>query len=107
MGLDGALIAMVVGGMGLSIAYLAAEYLHWRAQGAADRRREALQRELHAARLAQHEAAQSPSKPPAAEKIADALPDRRTAPAAAHRVYPFVDRRKRASSRGGSIGTSP
>ena len=110
MDLDGTLIAMVLGGIGLSIAYLTAEYLHWRAQGAADRHRETLQRELHAARLAKHEAThQSPSGRAATEKIADELPERRTAPAAARRVHPFVDRRQRASSRqsaGSSVGTN-
>jgi hypothetical protein len=107
MGLDDVFIAMLVGGIGLSIAYLVAEYHHWRTQGAAQRRREALQRELHAARLAQNEAPPPAPIPSASVEIAWDLPERRGARPASQRFYPFVERRKRATSResaGGSIG---
>jgi hypothetical protein len=46
------MIAMIVGGAGLSAAYVIAEYRSWREQGAALQRREASFRSLHAARLA-------------------------------------------------------
>jgi hypothetical protein len=107
MGLDDIFIALLVAGIGLSIAYLVAEYLHWRTQGAAQRRREVLQRELHAARLAQHGASHSAPSTVALAEIAEDLPERRAARQASHRVYPFVERRKRTASRepaGGSIG---
>jgi hypothetical protein len=51
MSFDVALLAVIVGGIGLSAAYVRAEYLSWRANGAAERRRESVLRDLHAARL--------------------------------------------------------
>jgi hypothetical protein len=51
MSFDVALLAIIVGGIALSAAYVRAEYLGWRAHGAAERRREAVLRDLHAARL--------------------------------------------------------
>lgn len=51
MGFDLVLIAIIVGGAGLSAAYVRAEYRSWREQGAALRRREATLRSLHAASL--------------------------------------------------------
>jgi hypothetical protein len=57
MSFDVVLIAVLVGGIGLSAAYVAAEYRGWREQGAALRRRVAAQRDLHAASFSeQHEA---------------------------------------------------
>jgi hypothetical protein len=53
MGFDVLLIAVIVGGIGLSVAYVRAEYRRWRKQGAAERRREAAHRDLHAARLSE------------------------------------------------------
>lgn len=53
MGFDFFLIAIIVGGAGLSAAYVRAEYRSWREQGAALRRREAALRSLHAARLSE------------------------------------------------------
>lgn len=50
---DLVLIAIIVGGVGLSAAYVRAEYRSWREQGASMRRREAAIRSLHAARLAE------------------------------------------------------
>lgn len=62
MGFDVLLIAVIVGGIGLSIVYVRAEYRSWREQGAAQRRREAALRDLHAARLSeQHDPQLLPS----------------------------------------------
>jgi hypothetical protein len=62
MSFDVALILVIVGGIGLSIAYVRAEYSHWREHGAAERRRETALRDLHAARLsAQQESGPLPS----------------------------------------------
>jgi hypothetical protein len=48
MGFDVVLIAVIVGGIALSVAYVRAEYLSWRERGATQRRREAAQGQLHA-----------------------------------------------------------
>jgi hypothetical protein len=62
MSFDVVLIAVLVGGIGLSAAYVTAEYRGWRKQGAALRRREAALRDLHAASFSeQHEARLLPS----------------------------------------------
>lgn len=62
MSFDVVLIAVLLGGIGLSAAYVTAEYRGWREQGAALRRREAALRELHAASFSeQHEARLLPS----------------------------------------------
>jgi hypothetical protein len=53
MGFDLILIAVIVGGAGLSAAYVRAEYRSWREQGEALRRREETLRSLHAARLSE------------------------------------------------------
>jgi hypothetical protein len=51
MGFDFVLIALIVGGFALSWAYVRAEYLGWREHRAAQRRREAALRDLHAASI--------------------------------------------------------
>jgi hypothetical protein len=57
MGFDIVLIVVIVGGIALSAAYVRAEYLGWREHGAAERRKEAALRELHAASITvQHKA---------------------------------------------------
>jgi hypothetical protein len=61
MGFDFVLIALIVGGIALSGAYVREEYLAWRAHGAAQRRREATLRELHAASLSEQREALLPS----------------------------------------------
>ncbi len=61
MEFDFVLIALIVGGLGLSGAYVREEYLAWRAQGAALRRREAALRDLHAASLNEQREALLPS----------------------------------------------
>ena len=97
---------MLAAGFGLSIAYLAAEYLGWRALRAAQRRREMLERELHAAKLAQQAAAAPPRSIPLREEFADSAPERRTPRIRSTRIFPFVERRRRAGSRDpvGSVG---
>ncbi|HEY6620331.1 MAG TPA: hypothetical protein VIY68_12355 [Steroidobacteraceae bacterium] len=61
MGFDFVLIALIVGGIALSGAYVREEYVAWRANGAAQRRREAALRELHAASLSEQREALLPS----------------------------------------------
>jgi hypothetical protein len=53
MGIDFVLIALILGGLALSGAYVRAEYLGWREHGAARRRREAALRDLHAASISE------------------------------------------------------
>jgi hypothetical protein len=55
MSFDVALMVIIVGGVGLSAAYVREEYLRWRKHGAAERRKEMSQRELHAARLSEQQ----------------------------------------------------
>ena len=62
MSFDIVLMAIVVAGIGLSAAYVRAEYIRWRELGAAERRRESVLRTLHAERLSeQQSAARMPS----------------------------------------------
>ena len=49
--LDDLLIVMIIAGIGLSVAYLRAEVFLYRRFKAAERRREALQRQLHIKRV--------------------------------------------------------
>jgi len=51
MSFDVVLIVVVLAGIALSAAYVRAEYTGWRADRAAERRRESALSELHAARL--------------------------------------------------------
>jgi hypothetical protein len=51
MSVDDLLIAIIIGGIGLSGAYVRAEFMLWRRNKAAERRREVCLRELHAHRL--------------------------------------------------------
>jgi hypothetical protein len=61
MGFDIVLLLIVVGGIGLSAAYVRAEYMRWREHGATERRRETARRELHAQSLSEQNAALLPS----------------------------------------------
>jgi hypothetical protein len=62
MSFDIVLMAVVVAGIVLSAAYVRAEYIRWRENGATERRRESALRALHAARLSeQHSAASLPA----------------------------------------------
>jgi hypothetical protein len=55
MSFDIVLLLIVVGGIGLSAAYVRAEYIRWREHGAIQRRRETVLRELHAASLSEQQ----------------------------------------------------
>ena len=93
MGFDVLLIAVIVGGIGLSVAYVRAEYRSWREQGAAQRRREAALRDLHAARLSeQHELLPSVLQ-------LQGFGDGEAANPEHARVYPLAERRKRLRQR--------
>jgi hypothetical protein len=61
MGFDVVLIAVIVGGIALSGAYVRAEYLGWRERGATQRRREAALGQLHAESLSEQRDALLPS----------------------------------------------
>ena len=109
MGFDVLLIALIVGGIVLSGAYVRAEYRGWRAHGAALRRREAALRELHAASLSEQRDALLPSvlKLQGFGERDAANPDDSDEYAAARRAsglniarsFPLGDRRKRARKR--------
>lgn len=110
MGFDIVLIALIVGGIALSGAYVRAEYLGWRTHGATQRRREAALRELHAASISEQRDALLPSvlklqgfgereaaNPDVSDEISAA---RRTSGLSnSSRTYPFAERRKRARKR--------
>ncbi len=110
MGFDFVLIALIVGGVGLSGAYVREEYLAWRAHGAAQRRREAALRDLHAASLHEQREALLPSvmKLQGFGEREAANPDSAGEPAAARRAaglsnslraYSLAERRKRPRKR--------
>jgi hypothetical protein len=111
MGFDVVLIAVIVGGVALSAAYVRAEYLGWRRHGAAERRREAALRELHATSFSdQHNAQLLPSvvKLQGFGAGEAANPDGPAEPATGRRASvsihssrtdPFADRRKRVRQR--------
>jgi hypothetical protein len=61
MSFDVVLIAILVGGIALSGAYVRAEYLGWREHGAAQRRRDAALRDRHAASFSEQHDALLPS----------------------------------------------
>lgn len=108
MSLDFAMIVIVLGGIGMSAAYVRAEYMHWRELGAAQRRREATLRELHAARLSEQQNAallpsvlelqgfseQEAANPEGAVDTGHGVGRTRS-----QRTYPFADRRKRKRQR--------
>lgn len=107
MGFDIVLIALVVGGIALSGAYVRAEYLAWREHGAMQRRRETALRERHAASLSEQRDALLPSvlklqgfgereaaNPDAADEYAAAR--RAAGPGNSARGLPLTERRKRA-----------
>ena len=86
MNLDDVLMGIVVGGIGVAAAYLRAEYVRWREQGASERRRETALRELHTARLFQH---------PTALGATSGATARRSSARSTPRTHPFVERRRR------------
>ena len=110
MGFDFVLIALIVGGIALSGAYVREEYLAWRKHGAAQRRREAALRELHAASLSEQREALLPSvlKLQGFGETRSREPGHRGVLGAARsaaglsnsaRTYPLAERRKRARQR--------
>ena len=95
MGFDVLLIAVIVGGIGLSAAYVGAEYRSWRELGDAQRRREAALRDLHAARLSeQHD----PQLLPSVVQL-QGFGDGQAANPEHAQVYPLEERRKRLGQR--------
>jgi hypothetical protein len=107
MSFDIILVAIVVGGLGLSAAYVRAEYIHWREQGAAQRKRESALRELHAERLSEQQTVsplpsvlqlQEFSTDEAANPEGAATGRRGAARTNSLRTYPF-ERRKRERQR--------
>lgn len=111
MSFDVVLTAFIVGGIGLSAAYVRAEYLGWRANGAAERRREAALRDLHAARLSGQDNPQllpsilelqgfgngEAANPDSADE--DYAASRTSTPSTSARAYPLYERRKRVRQR--------
>jgi hypothetical protein len=107
MSFDIMLMAIVVGGLGLSAAYVRAEYIHWRERGAAQRKRESALRELHAERLSEQQTVsplpsvlqlQEFSTDEAANPEGAATGRREAARTNSLRTYPF-ERRKRERQR--------
>jgi hypothetical protein len=109
MSFDVALIALIVGGIILSGAYVRAEYVAWRKHRAAQRRSEAVLRELHAESLSEQRDALLPSvlklqgfgdteaaNPDTAGDLASA---RRTSGLRIPSGFPLGERRKRARQR--------
>jgi hypothetical protein len=93
MSFDVALIAVIVGGLALSGAYVRAEYLGWREHRAAQRRRDAALRDRHAASFSeQHDALL-----PTVLKLQGFGASEAANPDSAG--YPFAERRKRARQR--------
>jgi hypothetical protein len=61
MSFDVFMIAVIVGGLALSAAYVSAEYRSWREHGAAQRRREMALRDLHTASFSEQRESLLPS----------------------------------------------
>lgn len=96
MGFDVLLIAVILGGIGLSVAYVGSEYRGWRQQGAAQRRRDAALRDLHAARLSEQN---DPQLLPSVVQMQDFGHGEAANPDHSQRVYPLEERRKRLRQR--------
>jgi len=108
MSFDILLMAIVVGGIVLSAAYVRAEYLGWRERGAEERRRGRAQHELHTARLSEP---QNDALLPSVLRLQGFDEDEAAKPDGAHigrraavrsvppRTYPFAERRKRQRQR--------
>jgi hypothetical protein len=107
MSFDDFFIGIVVGGLALSAAYIRSEYRSWRNQGAAERRRASILRELHAASLSQQNAHLEPSlvqlqqftdsAGAAGDEVADGEAGRRSqARSGSPRSQSFVERQTRA-----------
>jgi hypothetical protein len=108
MSVDDFFVGIVVGGLALSAAYIRAEYRWWRYQGAAERHRASILRELHAASLSQQQGAHlepiqvqlqqfTDTAAAAGDELAAGEAARRSqARAGAARNEAFVERRTRA-----------
>jgi hypothetical protein len=94
MSFDDVFIGFIVGGIGISAAYVRAEYIRWREQGTADRLREAIQRDLHAASLSSQQ-----NRARNAELIHLQSFDQTEAETETEPGYTFVERRKRPRER--------
>ena len=110
MNIEDVMIAIAVGGIGVSVAYIRAEFVLWRELGAAERRRGIIAQELHSARLSGQAAADlSPSASMEGEgantdEFANAMIERRArSESASQRHDAFVERR-RSSRQRDSIG---
>jgi hypothetical protein len=114
MSFDIVLMAIVVGGIGLSAAYVRAEYILWREHGATERRRDRALRALHTARLSDQQSdALLPSvlqlqsfgeaesaNPEGAVSIGPNGAARTVSPRTnSPRTYPLAERRKRRRQR--------
>jgi hypothetical protein len=95
MGFDFVLIALIVGGLAMSGVYVRAEYLAWREHGAAQRRREAAQRDLHAASISE----QRDALLPRVLKLQGFGKGEAANPDVLDRTYSLAERRKRARRR--------
>jgi len=107
MSLDDVLIAVLLGGAGLSALYVRAEYIRWRQSGADQMRRESAQRVLHSVRLSQQRIADRAARALPLHKFRrgdvasnDAASTSRSAARNdAQRNYEFFERRKHPRSR--------
>ena len=107
MSIDDFFIGIVVGGLALSAAYIRSEYRSWRNQGAAERRRASILRELHAASLSQQRIAHlepslvqlqnfTDTAAAGGDEVADGEAGRRSqARSGSPRTQAFVERRTR------------
>jgi hypothetical protein len=107
MSFDVFMIAVVLGGLALSAAYVGAEYRSWREQRAAQSRRDAALRELHAASFSEQHESLLPSvvklqgfgDGEAANPDSAASGGLRPAAKKIPSAYPLGERRKRARQR--------
>jgi hypothetical protein len=98
MSFDIVLLLIVVGGIGLSAAYVRAEYIRWREHGAIQRRRETALRELHAASMSDQ---QNASLLPSVLRLQEFGNDEAANPEGSSNIVddPLGDRRRRARQR--------
>jgi hypothetical protein len=110
MSFDLILIALITGGLALSVAYVRAEYHSWREQRAAQRRKDAALRDLHAASLFEQRGERLPnvlklqgfgeSEAANPDDAGEFTPARRASGSNnSTGPYPLAERRKRARKR--------
>jgi hypothetical protein len=95
MSFDDVFIGFIVGGIGISAAYVRAEYIRWREQGAADRLRQTTQRDLHAASFSSQQNRARNAELIQLQSFSQTEPETDTVV----RGYTFVERRKRPRER--------